>query len=123
MLSYPEHYFLLTEEEMEYVSGGSDEDFMLALAGGSLVGVVVSTVAYCINAERIHNKRRTENPEKYEPASDPVKRRQLAMDTREECLTSPMGVISLAGYAASAVCILVGAGISISNMFEDAKKQ
>lgn len=123
MLNYPETYQALTEKEMEYTSGGSDADFMLALAGGSLAGLILSAVVYCVNGEMIRNKRRAENPEKYEPVSDPAKRRLLAADTKEELMTSPLGVLSLAGFAASAVCIVVGAGISISNMFEDAKKQ
>lgn len=123
MLNYPETYQALTEKEMEYTSGGSDADFMLALAGGSLAGLILSAVVYCVNGEMIRNKRRAENPEKYEPVSDPAKRRLLAADTKEELMMSPLGVLSLAGFAASAVCIVVGAGISISNMFEDAKKQ
>lgn len=123
MLNYPETYQALTEKEMEYTSGGSDADFMLALAGGSLAGLILSAVVYCVNGEMIRNKRRAENPEKYEPVSDPAKRRLLAADTKEELMMSPLGVLSLAGFAASAVCIVVGVGISISNMFEDTKKQ
>ena len=83
MLNYPETYQALTEKEMEYTSGGSDADFMLALAGGSLAGLILSAVVYCVNGEMIRNKRRAENPEKYEPVSDPAKRRLLAADTKE----------------------------------------
>ena len=38
-------------------------------------------------------------------------------------MTSPLGAISLAGFAASGVCIAVGAGISIANMFDGLKRQ
>ena len=120
MLQYPKEYNLLNEEELEYTGGGSDADFMLALAAGGLAGVIVSSVVYILNGENIRNP---ENPEKYLPDTDAAKRKLLADDSKEELMTSPLGAISLAGFAVSGVCIAVGAGISIANMFDGLKRQ
>ena len=117
MLQYPKEYNLLNEEELEYTGGGSDADFMLALAAGGLAGVIVSSVVYILNGENIRNRKKAENPEKYLPDTD------AADDTKEELMTSPLGAISLAGFAVSGVCIAVGAGISIANMFDGLKRQ
>lgn len=113
----------MNEEELEYTGGGSDADFMLALAAGSLAGVIVSSVVYILNVENIRNRKKAENPEKYLPDTDAAKRKLLADDTKEELMTSPLGAISLAGFAVSGVCIAVGAGISIANMFDGLKRQ
>ena len=113
MLQYPKEYNLLNEEELEYTGGGSDADFMLALAAGGLAGVIVSSVVYILNGENIRNRKKAENPEKY----------LLADDSKEELMTSPLGAISLAGFAVSGVCIAVGAGIGIANMFDGLKRQ
>lgn len=123
MLQYPKEYNLLNEEELEYTGGGSDTDFMLALAAGGLAGVIVSSVVYILNGENIRNRKKAENPEKYLPDTDAAKRKLLADDSKEELMTSPLGAISLAGFAVSGVCIAVGAGISIANMFDGLKKQ
>ena len=119
MLRYPKEYNLLNEEELEYTGGGSDADFMLALAAG----VIVSSVVYILNVENIRNRKKAENPEKYLPDTDAAKRKLLADDSKEELMTSPLGAISLAGFAVSGVCIAVGAGISIANMFDGLKRQ
>lgn len=123
MLQYPKEYNLLNEEELEYTGGGSDADFMLALAAGSLAGVIVSSVVYILNGENIRNRKKAENPEKYLPDTDAAKRKLLADDSKEELMTSPLGAISLAGFAVSGVCIAVGAGIGIANMFDGLKRQ
>lgn len=123
MLQYPKEYNLLNEEELEYTGGGSDADFMLALAAGGLAGVIVSSVVYILNGENIRNRKKAENPEKYLPDTNAAKRKLLAADSKEELMTSPLGAISLAGFAVSGVCIAVGAGISIANMFDGLKRQ
>lgn len=123
MLNYPKSYEMLAEEELEYTSGGSDVDFMLVLAAGGLAGIVISSILYVVNGENIRNRKKAECPEKYLPDADPTKRKQLVEDTKWELTTSPLGAVSLAGFTASSVCILVGAGITIANIFEDAKKK
>ncbi len=99
MLQYPKEYNLLNEEELEYTGGGSDADFMLALAAGGLAGVIVSSVVYILNGENIRNRKKAENPEKYLPDTDAAKRKLLADDTKEELMTSPLG-----GDLAGGVC-------------------
>lgn len=123
MLNYPKSYEMLAAEELQYTSGGGDVDFMLALAAGGLAGIVVSSILYVVNGENIRNRKKAECPEKYLPDADPAKRKQLVEDTKWELMTSPLGAVSLAGFTASSVCILVGAGITIANIFEDAKKK
>ena len=123
MLQYPKAYNFLNEEELEYTTGGSDADFMLALAIGGLAGLVVSSVVYVVNGENIRNRMKAEHPEKYLPDTDYAKRKLLADDSKEELVTSPLGAISLAGFVGSSVCIVVGAGISIANMLEDMKEK
>ena len=149
MLNYPKSYDMLAEEELEYTSGGSDVDFMLALAAGGLAGllcifknicnrnartyqdthtgglagIAISSILYVVNGENIRNRKKAECPEKYLPDADPAKRKQLVEDTKWELTTSPLGAVSLAGFTASSVCILVGAGITIANIFEGAKKK
>lgn len=59
MLQYPKEYNLLNEEELEYTGGGSDADFMLALAAGGLAGVIVSSVVYILNGENIRNRKKS----------------------------------------------------------------
>ena len=58
MLQCPKEYNLLNEEELEYTGGGSDADFMLALAAGGLAGVIVSSVVYILNGENIRNRKK-----------------------------------------------------------------
>ena len=82
MLQYPKEYNLLNEEELEYTGGGSDVDFMLALAAGGLAGVIVSSAVYILNGENIRNRKKAENPEKYLPDTDAAKRKLLADDSK-----------------------------------------
>lgn len=113
MLQYPKEYNLLNEEELEYTGGGSDADFMLALAAGGLAGVIVSSVVYILNGENIRNRKKAENPEKYLPDTDAAKRKLLADDTKEELtlktyFTSVGGILITFGTIASFGCIAAG---------------
>lgn len=94
-MMYPEHYAVLTSEEMEYTTGGSTLGAVL-LAGG-VAGAVLSGMVYSRQMEQVKTEMKEKNPELYAADDD-----QLAYDAETTFNASA------AGFAINAVQMISG---------------
>lgn len=101
MIQYPETCALLTEEELEYTTGGMNG---LVLGGWLLVGVR-SVVAFAYDSS-LSDQLRKENPGKYNSSKE--SRTQFSKDVRQEYFRHPAGWLTVVGYVAGAAAVFLG---------------
>lgn len=101
MMNDPKNYVLLTEEEMEYTTGGVNG--LLAVGLVSAVAASLGMIPYNMD---LGNRLKRENPDKYDDSLEG--RTRLSKDLRKEYFKHPQGWLLAAGYVLALGCVFVG---------------
>ncbi|WP_302276346.1 hypothetical protein [Faecalibacterium prausnitzii] len=101
MMKYPKNCAILTEEEMEYTTGGTNG---LIIGSWVIWGVTaIGMLAYNVS---ISNKMVEENPDKYNDSAE--SQTQLVKDLRKEFFRHPMGWLIATGCVAGIAMGILG---------------
>ena len=101
MMKYPRTCSVLTEEEMEYTTGGNTLGAVL-LAGG-VAGAILSGMMYSRQMEEVKTELKEKNPELYTADDD-----QLAYDASIAFNASAAGLAINAAQMISGACVGFG---------------